>query len=123
MKKKVNFLNSNTFNLNAPKSELPLEQSAAYWKYLVDYKPLESVKLIKAPMFIAQGGRDYQVTEKDFTLWKNKLKNNKTVVFKLYPDLNHMFIKGSGKPSPKDYEIKGNVDQGFLNDLVQFVLK
>jgi dienelactone hydrolase len=123
MKKQVDFLNSNKFNLNTPKSDLPLEQSAAYWKYLVDYKPLEAVKSIKAPMFFAQGGRDYQVTEKDFTLWKNQLKNNKSAEFKFYPALSHLFIKGSGMPSPKDYEIKGNVDEEFLKDLTQFILK
>jgi fermentation-respiration switch protein FrsA (DUF1100 family) len=123
MKKQVDFLNSNKFNLNSQKSDLPLEQSAAYWKYLVDYKPLDAVKTIKSPMFFAQGGRDYQVTEKDFTLWKNQLKNNKSAEFKFYPTLSHLFIKGSGTPSPKDYEIKGNVDEEFLKDLTQFILK
>jgi dienelactone hydrolase len=123
MKKQVDFLNSNKFNLNSPKSDLPLEQPAAYWKYLVDYKPLDAVKTIKEPMFFAQGGRDYQVTEKDFTLWKNQLKNNKSAEFKFYPTLSHLFIKGSGTPSPKDYEIKGNVDEEFLKDLTQFILK
>ncbi|MCS3867133.1 dienelactone hydrolase [Chryseobacterium ginsenosidimutans] len=123
MKKQVDFLNSNKFNLNSQKSDLPLEQPAAYWKYLVNYKPLDAVKSIKVPMFFAQGGRDYQVTEKDFTLWKNQLKNNKSAEFKFYPTLSHLFIKGSGTPSPKDYEIKGNVDEEFLKDLTQFILK
>jgi dienelactone hydrolase len=74
-------------------------------------------------MFFAQGGRDYQVTEKDFVLWKNQLKNNKSAEFKFYPGLSHLFITDSGTPSPKDYEIKGNVDEEFLKDLTQFILK
>ncbi|WP_291903118.1 DUF3887 domain-containing protein [Chryseobacterium sp.] len=123
IKKQVAFLNSSKFNLNSPKSELPLGQSAAYWKYLKDYNQLNEVKKIQAPMFFAQGGRDYQVTEKDFNLWKNTLKNDKTAVFKFYPALSHLFIAGSGKPSPKDYEIKGKVDEQFLKDLTQFILK
>ncbi|MDQ0592521.1 fermentation-respiration switch protein FrsA (DUF1100 family) [Chryseobacterium ginsenosidimutans] len=123
IKKQVKFLGSNQFDLNTPKSQLPLELSATYWKYLLDYKPLEAVKSIKAPMFFAQGGRDYQVTEKDFALWKNQLKSDKKAEFKFYPLLNHLFIKGMGKPSPKDYEIKGNVDEEFLKDLVNFILK
>ncbi|SDQ52483.1 hypothetical protein SAMN05421664_1913 [Chryseobacterium soldanellicola] len=123
MKKQVDFLQSKKFNLDSPKSELPLGLSASYWKYLIDYKPLEAVKSIKSPMFFAQGGRDYQVTEKDFALWKNQLKNNKAAAFKFYPSLNHLFIKGTEQPSPKDYEIKGNVDEEFLKDLVQFILK
>ncbi len=123
IKKQVAFLNSSQFNLNTPASELPLGLSAVYWKYLKDYNQLNEVTKIKAPMFFAQGGRDYQVTEKDFNLWKSTLKNDKTAVFKFYPSLGHLFISGSEKPSPKDYEIKGHVDEEFLKDLTQFILK
>ncbi|WP_228412020.1 DUF3887 domain-containing protein [Chryseobacterium sp. KLBC 52] len=122
VKKEVAFLNSSKFNVSSPSSELPLGQSASYWKYLKDYNQLNEVKKVKAPMFFAQGGRDYQVTEKDFSLWKETLKNDKTAVFKFYPTLSHLFIAGSGKPSPKDYETKGKVDEQFLKDLVQFIL-
>ncbi|WP_318848359.1 DUF3887 domain-containing protein [Chryseobacterium sp. JV558] len=123
IKKQVAYLNSSQFTLSSPASELPLGQSAAYWKYLKEYSQLNEVKKIKAPMFFAQGGRDYQVTEKDFNLWKEALKNDKTAIFKLYPTLSHLFITGSGKPSPKDYETKGKVDEQFLKDLTQFILK
>lgn len=122
VKKQVAFLNSSKFNVSSPSSELPLGQSAAYWKYVKEYNQLNEVKKIKAPMFFAQGERDYQVTEKDFNLWKQTLKNEKTAVFKLYPALSHLFIAGTGKPSPKDYETKGKVDEQFLKDLVQFIL-
>lgn len=123
IKKQVAFLNSPQFNLHSSKSELPLGQSAAYWKYLKDYNQLNEVKKIKVPMLFVQGGRDYQVTEKDFNLWKQTLKNDKSAVFKLYPALSHLFIAGSGKPSPKDYETKGKVDEQFLKDLTQFSLQ
>jgi dienelactone hydrolase len=123
IKNKVAFLNSDKFNLNASKSELPFDLSASYWKYLLNYKPLDLVKKIEVPMFFAQGGRDYQVTEKDFNLWKNELKSNKSAEFKLYPSLNHFFAKHSGVTSWEDYEIKGNVDEEFLKDLTQFILK
>lgn len=123
MKKQVDFLTSKKFSLDSPKSELPIGLPAPYWKYLLDYKPLEAVKSMKFPMLFVQGGRDYQVTEKDFNLWKNDLKSNKSAEFKFYPSLSHLFIKGTGIPSPKDYEIKGNVDEAFLKDLAQFILK
>ncbi|WP_276967798.1 DUF3887 domain-containing protein [Chryseobacterium sp.] len=123
VKTKVAFLNSSQFNISSPSSELPLGQSAAYWKYIKDYNQLNEVKKVKAPMFFAQGGRDYQVTGKDFNLWKETLKNDKTAVFKFYPALSHLFIAGSGKPSPKDYETKGKVDEHFLKDLADFILK
>ncbi|MEF9479279.1 hypothetical protein OWR28_17435 [Chryseobacterium sp. 1B4] len=98
--------------------------SAKYWKYLLDYKPLDTVKLIKASMFFAQGGKDYQVTEVDFNLWKNQLKSNREATFKIYPYLNHLFIKNTSViPSPKDYEAEGKVDKVFLDDLKEFALK
>lgn len=74
-------------------------------------------------MFFGQGGRDYQVTDKDFNLWQNQLKNSKYAVFKLYPQLNHLFINGSINPSPKDYNVKGSVDERFLKDLEEFILE
>lgn len=123
IKKQVAFLNSGKFATDTPPEELPLGLSGTYWKYLQTYKPLDEVKKIQSPMFFAQGGRDYQVTEKDFNLWKSALKNDKTAVFKWYPSLSHIFIKGTGAPSPKDYSIKGNVDPEFLNDLIEFVVK
>lgn len=123
LKNEIFLLNSKKFNLTIPKEDLPLKVSAKYWNYLLVYKPLDEVKLIKVPMFFAQGGKDYQVTEKDFTLWKNQLRNNKSAEFKFYPELNHLYIKSSGIASPKDYEIKGHVDQAFLEDLATFILK
>ncbi|MET3537960.1 alpha/beta hydrolase [Chryseobacterium limigenitum] len=123
IKKKVEFLNSDKFNLDVKKSELPFDLPASYWKSLLDYKPLDLIKKINVPMFFAQGERDYQVTEKDFNLWKNELKNNKSAEFKLYPSLNHFFAKHSGVASWEEYEVKGNVDEAFLKDLAQFILK
>lgn len=123
IKKQVDFLNSAQFSSNSLASDLPMGQSAAYWKYLKDYNQLKEVKKINRPMFFVQGGKDYQVTEKDFNLWKNELKNNKNAVFKFYPSLSHLFIQVSGKPSPKDYGIKGKVDLPFLKDLTEFILK
>ncbi|WP_454045216.1 alpha/beta fold hydrolase [Chryseobacterium sp. Marseille-Q8038] len=123
LKKGISVLNSSTFNANTPKEELPMGIPAAYWKYLQNYHPLEEVKHIKVPMFFAQGDRDYQVTEKDFMLWKTALKNNTSAEFKLYPGLSHLYIKGSGIASPKDYTVKGKVDEVFLTDLKNFILK
>lgn len=123
IKKQVEFLNSKKFNSNSNKSDLPFNLSANYWKYLINYNPLPLLKSIKIPMFFAQGGKDYQVTEKDFNVWKNQLINNKLAIFKYYPSLNHIFIKGNDIPSPKDYEKKGSIDEELLKDLKHFITK
>jgi len=122
-KEKVAFLRSNKFNIQTPSSKLPFDLSATYWHYLLNYNPLQYVTKLNQPMFFAQGGKDYQVTEEDFNLWKNKLKNKSSVKFKYYPLLNHIFIKGNDIPSPKDYDVKNNVGEDLLRDLSDFIMK
>ena len=74
-------------------------------------------------MLILQGERDYQVTIKDFELWKKSLDNNKKVTFISYPKLNHLFITGDKKSEPKEYMIKGIVDEMVINDIFNFIQK
>ena len=107
IKEQIAVLKSKEFNLNTPKEKLPFNLSAYYWKSLLDYKPLQEVKKVKLPILILQGERDYQVTMKDFQLWKEALKNNNKATLISYPKLNHLFIGGEGISGPKEYTIKG----------------
>ena len=59
----------------------------------------DSLPRITAPMLFLQGGRDYQVTDTDFEGWKRALTSRPDVRFKLYQNLNHLFIAGTGKSS------------------------
>jgi len=54
-------------------------------------------------ILILQGERDYQVTMKDFALWRAGLKGRSSVTFKSYPKLNHLFLEGEGKSLPAEY--------------------
>jgi len=116
-------LTSKSFNVNTPKEQLPLNLSGYYWKSLLDYDPLKEVKNIKIPMLILQGERDYQVTMGDFELWKSTLKNNKKTSFISYPKLNHLFMSGESASEPKEYMIKGNVDEKVIVDIFNFIEK
>jgi hypothetical protein len=116
-------LTSKSFNVNTPKEQLPLNLSGYYWKSLLDYDPLKEVKNIKIPMLILQGERDYQVTMEDFELWKSTLKNNKKTSFISYPKLNHLFMSGESASEPKEYMIKGNVDEKVIVDIFNFIEK
>lgn len=121
IKEQVAVLKSKEFNLNTPKENLPFNLSAYYWKSLLDYKPLQEVKKVKLPILILQGERDYQVTMKDFQLWKEALKNNNKATLTSYPKLNHLFIAGEGISGPKEYMIKGHVDENVINDIAVFI--
>ena len=123
LKNQISFLHSKKFNFNTSKENLPLNLSAHYWQSILDYNPLKEVKKVKIPMLILQGERDYQVTIKDFELWKKSLDNNKKVTFISYPKLNHLFITGDKKSEPKEYMIKGIVDEMVINDIFNFIQK
>jgi fermentation-respiration switch protein FrsA (DUF1100 family) len=73
-----------------------------YWLDLKDYDPVADAARLAMPMLILQGGRDFQVTMKDFELWKAGVGKNKGVEMKGYPALNHMFVAGEGKSTPAE---------------------
>lgn len=102
-------------------SEIILGASKTYWLDLKAYDPIETAKNLTIPMLILQGGRDYNVTLEDFNGWKDGLDGRDNVTFKLYENLNHLFIFGSGVPSPDEYWIAGNVAQIVIEDIAEWV--
>lgn len=94
----------------------------AYWRDLAAYDPVATAAKRKLPMLILHGGRDYQVTEKDFERWNKALGKKKNVTLKVYPELNHLFMVGSGgPPSPQEYAVPGHVDPRVIDDIAIFV--
>ena len=93
-----------------------------YLKALNDYDCLQSAKKLDAPLLIAQGGRDFQVTvAHDYQAWQDALGEEKDVTFKLYPKLNHLFIEGEGASYPSEYEKPGEVSGEFLDDVAAWM--
>jgi len=123
LERQVEHLHSAAFDVSDPREKLPLGNmvSTEYWQYLLDYKPLDLVKSIEIPLFFAQGGKDYQVTERDFDLWKQHAPRSDRSVFRFYPSLNHLMMVSSGTPSPQDYLKKGTVSAELLADLTDFI--
>lgn len=92
--------------------------------YLADlkgYRPDSEAKQCDMSMLILQGERDYQVTMKDFALWKSALEGRHNVSFRTYAKLNHFFIAGDGKPSPAEYEQPGHVAEEVVADIVKWI--
>ncbi|MHC1693963.1 MAG: alpha/beta hydrolase family protein [Eubacteriales bacterium] len=92
-----------------------------YWLDLADYKPAEMVKSITEPILVLQGGHDYQVTETDFNLWKDALKNNPKATFKLFPELTHTFVKTEKMSTPEDYNTYNEVDSEVSDAIYTFI--
>lgn len=94
-----------------------------YYYSLMDLAPLERAQGLSCPILVIQGGRDYQVREKDFLLWKEKLKMHPQVTFRFYPSCNHLFVPGEGPSTPEEYMKPGHVDGNLIQDIALWVLK
>jgi uncharacterized protein len=74
--------------------ELPFGLSGSYWLDLRSYDPVSAAAALDKPMFILQGGRDYQVTvEDDLSRWKEGLSHRPDVTIRVYDADNHLLSR------------------------------
>lgn len=99
--------------------QLPLGISKTYWMSLKDYNQVAVAKALSCKILVLQGGRDYQVTKTDYDIWKKELKGT-NVQFKLYDNLNHLFMEGTGKSTPDEYNKENNVPEYVIKDIADF---
>jgi hypothetical protein len=111
-------------SLSIPSSKLPFGIGAAYWRNFANFNPIETCARERRPVFVLQGARDYQVTLKDdFAKWQSGLEKCQHAKLEVYRDLNHLFIRGEGSSSPREYEEPGNVDEKVVRDISQWVFE
>jgi dienelactone hydrolase len=94
---------------------------AAYLLDLKTYDGPAAARQLRLPMLFLQGGRDFQTTAKDFTLWKSALSGRPDVTFREWPELNHLMMEGRGSPSPAEYRIPGNVSPEVVNAIQEWI--
>jgi hypothetical protein len=92
-----------------------------YQTGLPDYDPLATAATLAMPILVLQGGRDYQVTDKDFDRWKVALADREAATFAYYPDLNHLFISGDGPSRPAEYLVPGRMSEAVIDDIAAWV--
>ncbi len=123
LKAQVAAVKDPNLSLSTKNTDLPLSIYPAYWLDLRGYQPAEVAKTLKMPLLVLQGGRDYQVSAtKDFPGWQAALSGNPNDTLKVYPDLNHVFISGSGPATPSEYQNPGNVSPEVVSDIGKWVL-
>ncbi|UBF25272.1 DUF3887 domain-containing protein [Kovacikia minuta CCNUW1] len=105
----------------APPTEILLGAPPSYWLDLRTYNQREVAKNLKQPMLILQGERDYQVTLEDFRGWQKSLADHKNATLKTYPTLNHLFMPGTGKSNPTEYQTPNHIDEAVVNDIASWV--
>ena len=104
-----------------PLSDLPLNIPAAYWLDLRGYDPANEAVGLRRPLFILQGGRDYQVTMDDFALWREALSELSRACLVLYDDLDHLFRAGEGPSGPDDYSRQAPVAPEVVEDVAGWI--
>ena len=108
---------------SSPADKLMFNIPASYWLSLKEYHQAEVLKELKNPVLILQGKRDYQVTMKDFELWQDAAKEKPNVSFKSYEKLNHLFLEGTGKSTPEEYEFQQSIPWYVINDISKWIEK
>jgi len=100
-----------------------LRQAApeSYWKDLDAYQPAATAAKLTIPMLILQGERDYQVTLKDLQGWRDALQGHPGVTIRTYATLNHLFLSGTGRSTPAEYERAGHVPSFVLDDIAEWM--
>jgi len=107
-----------------PKGDNPpiaLGLPTTWWLNVKAYNPPAEAKKLPIPMLVLQGDRDFQITAKDFDLWKSALSGRKDVTFHNYPALNDLFIAGEGAGSPAEYHSPGNVAPAVVDDIAAWL--
>jgi dienelactone hydrolase len=118
----VALVESAGLSTSTPAEQLPLGIPAVYWLDLRGYNPAAVAASSSLPIFICQGGRDYQVTTADFDGWKRSLQSRTDVSFHFYENVNHLLMEGSGPPTPAEYQQPGHVTPALVADLAAWIL-
>jgi dienelactone hydrolase len=103
------------------KPERSFGATASYWLDLRGYDPPAAAAQVKQPMLVLQGERDYQVTMEEFSRWKSALADRTDVVFHSYATLNHLFVAGSGKSVPAEYNTPGHISEAVVQDVAAWI--
>jgi dienelactone hydrolase len=84
----------------------------------------EAPALGQLPVLVVAGGQDIQISATDADLTRDAYvkAGNKSVAFKTYPALNHLFAASKSGGVADYYDPMAEVDATFLNDLTHFVV-
>ena len=102
--------------------EMILQTPGSYWLSLRGYDAVATAAALPQPLFIGQGSRDYNVSPTvDYPLWQQGLAHKPNVTFRLYPNLNHLFIPWGGVESGEDDAHTGHVAPALIDDLSAWI--
>ena len=97
-----------------------------YFKEMGEHSSPDYLLKLKKPVLIMQGEKDFQATpEKDFAAYKELLKDKENVTFKMYANLNHLFVNsvyGNIMKAMKEYKLEQHIGETVIKDLADWIL-
>lgn len=106
-----------------PDDQVVLGAPPPYWREVAEVNPVEDAAEVSVPLFVLQGGRDYQSTPEDLVVWEEALQGSPGFSSKLYPDLGHLFTSGTGTATPEEYvTVVGHVAGEVVSEIAEWIL-
>ncbi|MGV8941219.1 MAG: alpha/beta fold hydrolase [Lysobacter sp.] len=102
-------------------ADTPLGLPVGYWRHFDRIDPVADALATAVPMLLLQGGRDFQVIDTDWLLWRKALAGRPNATLKHYPTLNHLGIAGEGPGTLAEYQTPGHVDPALIQDIAQWI--
>lgn len=96
----------------------------SYFEFMQNYSPVSTLDSTECPVLILQGGRDYQVPlESQFVPFQTAHHENPLIKFRVFDDLNHLFLFGEGPSFPSEYIRPGHVDPQVIDAISDWIDK
>ena len=109
----------------AKKKKFAGNLSLYYFKEMGQKTAADYLLESRKPALILQGGKDFQVlAEDDFRRFRELLAGRENTIFRLYPDLNHIFVKGIYDDilkASKEYKVERHIGDEVMDDIAAFI--
>jgi dienelactone hydrolase len=96
-----------------------------YWKDILERDAPAALAASRRPVLLLQGEKDCQVRMADYELLVAALEKREGVPHRarLFPDLNHLFMKVDGKSTGAEYFREGHVAGEVIEEIASWVLE
>ena len=109
----------------ARKKKFAGNMSLYYFKEMGQKTAADYLLASNKPVLILQGGKDFQVLAKrDYRKFKKLLAGRENTQYKLYPELNHIFVKGIYNDilkASKEYSVEQHIGEDVIGDIAAFI--
>ena len=109
----------------AKKKKFAGNLSLYYFKEMGQKTAADYLLASNKPVLILQGGKDFQVLAKrDYRKFKKLLAGRENTQYKLYPELNHIFVKGIYNDilkASKEYSVEQHIGEDVIGDIAAFI--